>query len=289
MTLLRSLLARRDIWHRIAVERLTEPLHLNLLSLGVAAFGGLRRKILFDLVLRQQHAFGLLHAADQALARGVRRVTAVELGVGSGTGLLNLCEIARLVTAETSVEFDLVGFDTGRGMPPPTDHRDHPELYREGWFPMDRDRLTAALPPNARLILGDLATTIDEFASTLDASAPLGFATLDVDFYSSSKPALRLFEGPAPGYFPYVTLYVDDIAMPTSNRFGGELLAIDEFNAEHELRKIDVDRTLVYTRVFKHAEWLAHMYKVHVLDHAERNDATPPDQIVAVENPYLVR
>jgi hypothetical protein len=50
-----------------------------------------------------------------------------------------------------------------------------------------------------------------------------------------------------------VPVYVDDIAMPTSNRFGGELLAIDEFNAEHELRKIDVDRTLVYTRVFKHA------------------------------------
>ena len=289
MSLLRSLLARRDIWHRIAVERLTEPLHLNLLSLGVAATGGLRRKVLFDLVVRQQHAYGLLHAADQALARGVRRVTAVELGVGGGTGLLNMCEIARLVTAETSVEFDLVGFDTGSGMPAPTDHRDHPELYREGWFPMDRDSLTAALPPNARLILGDLATTIDEFASTLDASAPLGFATLDVDFYSSSKHALRLFEGPAHGYFPYVTLYVDDIAMPTSNRFGGELLAIDEFNAEHELRKIDVDRTLVFSRVFKHAEWLSHMYKVHVLDHAERNDATPPEQIVVVDNPYLVR
>ena len=31
------------------------------------------------------------------------------------------------------------------------------------------------------------------------------------------------------------------------------------------------------------------MYKVHVLDHAERNDRTPPEQTVVVDNPYLVR
>ena len=152
---------------------------------------------------------------------------------------------------------------------------------------MDRDRLIDALPTNARVILGDLAATIDEFASSLDASAPLGFATLDVDFYSSSKHALRLFDGPAQGYFPYVSVYVDDIAMPTSNRFGGELLAIEEFNAEHELRKLDVDRALINTRVFKHAEWLSHMYKLHVLDHEERNNLTPPDTVLRVDNPYL--
>ena len=30
------------------------------------------------------------------------------------------------------------GLDTGEGMPPPRDHRDHPELYGQGWYPMDR-------------------------------------------------------------------------------------------------------------------------------------------------------
>jgi hypothetical protein len=84
-----------------------------------------------------------------------------------------------------------------------------------------------------------------------------------------------------------VPLYVDDIALATSNRFGGELLAIDEFNAEHELRKIDVDRALVNRRVFNHAEWLSHMYKLHVLDHEERNNLTPPANVVRFDNPYL--
>ena len=101
--LLRSQLARRDIWRRAAVERLTEPLHLNLISAGVALFGGVRSKAAFDLVVRRQHAYGLLKAADEAKARGLREVTVVELGVASGTGLLNICEVGARMTEETGV------------------------------------------------------------------------------------------------------------------------------------------------------------------------------------------
>src|SRR5436190_7273981 len=121
MSLLTSLLSRRDVWERIAVERLTEPLHLNVIAGLVAIFGGTRAKISFDLLVRQQHAFGLLHAADTAVARGVQRVTVVELGVGAGTGLLNLCALAAEVTKITGVEVDIIGFDTGSGLPPPID------------------------------------------------------------------------------------------------------------------------------------------------------------------------
>lgn len=269
------------------MERLTEPLHLNVAAAGVALAGGLRAKIAFDLIVRQPHAYGLLHAADLAIARGLRRVTVVELGVGGGTGLLNLCDLAQRIAEETGVCFDLVGFDTGAGMPPPGDYRDHPELYKQGWFPMDEKALAAALPDNARLIIGDIADTIDEFAATLSPAAPLGFATLDVDTYSSTRHALRLFTGPPDGYFPYVPTYVDDIALPTHTRFAGELLAIDEFNAEQELRKVDRDTTILNGRVFQRAEWLTHMFKLHVMDHPERTDLRPPEDLVVVDNPYI--
>jgi hypothetical protein len=52
VALIWSLLRRRDIWQRIGTERLTEPLHLNLLALPVAAFGNTRAKIAFDLLVR---------------------------------------------------------------------------------------------------------------------------------------------------------------------------------------------------------------------------------------------
>ena len=42
MSLLSNLLGRKDIWRRIAVERLTEPLHLNVIAAFVAIFGGHR-------------------------------------------------------------------------------------------------------------------------------------------------------------------------------------------------------------------------------------------------------
>lgn len=60
---LRRLLERR-IWGRILRERLTEPIHLNVAALAVALFGSYRRKVDFDLIMRPQHAFGLLRAAD---------------------------------------------------------------------------------------------------------------------------------------------------------------------------------------------------------------------------------
>jgi len=285
--LLRSQLARRDIWRRAAVERFTEPLHLNAISAAVALFGGLRAKTAFDLLVRRQHAYGLLKAADEARARGLREVTAVELGVASGTGLLNICELGARIEKETGVVLRVAGFDTGEGMPPPADYRDHPELYKEGWFPMDREALEAKLPANAELHFGPIDATMPAFVEGLGPQAPLGFASLDVDFYSSSKDALRLFDGRPDAYLPFVTVYVDDLALSTHTRYAGELLAIREFNQEHELRKLDWDWNLANTRVFKRAEWLTHMFKLHVLDHPERSDLSRSAEIASFENPYL--
>jgi hypothetical protein len=43
---------------------------------------------------------------------------------------------ASKTTAVTGVKIDVYGFDTGKGLPPPRTYRDHPELYRQGDFPM---------------------------------------------------------------------------------------------------------------------------------------------------------
>ena len=191
-----NLIKRKDILERIMIERLTEPLHLNLIAAGVALFGSTRLKISFDLLLRQQHAYGLLFAADEAKKRNLTSVTVVELGVGSGTGLLNICELAEKITQSTGIEFKIFGLDTGVGMPPPQDYRDHPELYKEGWFPMNQEKLTAKLPAACKLIIGNLKNTLKDFVENLSQLSPLGFATLDVDYYSSLlRSSARAFPG----------------------------------------------------------------------------------------------
>jgi len=275
-------------WRRVILERLTEPLHLNLFSLLVMALGSYRAKIAFDLVIRQQHAYGLLRAADMAKEAGLRSVTVVEFGVAAGAGLLNLCKIAGRLQKLTGVNFTIVGFDTGSGMPPPLDHRDHPELYQRGDFPMDPQRLMKALPSNARLILGPICDTAAAFRNELSSDSPLSFVSIDVDYYSSARDALLLLEDPDPGkYLPMTLVYLDDVMFENHNQWCGELLAVNEFNNAHSLRKIERDRFLNTRRIFKHARWLDQIFLLHLFDHPVRQRLDPARAARVLSNPFF--
>ncbi|MGH7987761.1 MAG: hypothetical protein ACREQX_15965 [Candidatus Binataceae bacterium] len=244
--LIRKIMGQRSARYRILRERLTEPLHLNLASMLVAGFGGFRARVAWDLVQRAHYAYGLLEGADQARAAGLDSFTAVEFGVAAGEGLLNLCKIAERIKAATGVTVQIAGFDTGQGMPPPTDYRDHPEQFATGDFPMDFAALRARLPANCRLVLGPVGDTVEQFRRTvLNAQAPLGFVAFDLDYYSSTKQAFALLTDPnAAKYLFLPLLYFDDIVLPSYSDWAGELLAINEFNAEQQMRKIQQYRFL---------------------------------------------
>ena len=281
-------LANRSVWKRIFVERLTEPVHLNIIAAFVAVFGTTRAKIAFDLLLRNQHAFALLYAADRAKLYGIRRITTIEFGVANGAGLLNMCELASLVTEATGTEIDIVGFDSGSGMPEVRTYKDHPEAYRPGWYPMqDRARLESALPSNARLIIGEISQTLPEFLSQLSAAAPIGFVSLDVDYYWSTVEALQVFRGAPLNYLPMVPIYLDDVSADIHNPWCGELAAVGEFNGTDEMRKIGPMNFLRETRVFKNARWISQMYVLHVFDHPARFSVLRDYADVVQTNPYL--
>jgi hypothetical protein len=282
-------LGHRYIWERLFVERLSEPFHLNLISLAVAAFGSFRAKAAFDLVIRCQHAYGLLKSADYAKSLGFKSVTLIEFGVAAGAGLLNICHIAKQVTQCTGVEFRIYGFDTGSGMPPPQGYKDHPDLYASGDFPMNFDALSRKLPTNCKLIVGDIATTLRDFLSAADPASPIGFVSLDVDYYTSTRDALAVFDGQASLYLPRVQIYLDDLEDMSHNSWCGELLAVHEFNQAHELRKIERHAFLRGYRIFKNARWIDHMFQLHVLDHAVRSEARVATDLspVVLTNPYL--
>lgn len=258
----------RKIW----IERLTEPVHLNLASLFVGMFGRYRSRVAFDLVIRQQYAYSILRAADQALEYGISKLTIIEFGVANGAGLLNMCRIAERTSRATGVQFRVIGFDTGAGVPAPADYRDHPEQWQQGDFPMmEVEKLRGALPSNAELIIGDVANTLPPFLETISAEQPVGFIAVDVDYYSSAKSVLRVFSSDAEKYLPATLVYLDDIDHICSNQWAGELLAVSEFNSESELRKIAPFAMLRSLRIFKNPQWIDHMYIAHVHDHALRS------------------
>jgi hypothetical protein len=273
---------------RVLRERLSEPLHLNLLAAFVALFGSHRAKVYFDLAFRQYTAFCLLDAADRAASLGVKRISVLEFGVASGAGLLNICENAAAATRATGVEFDVYGFDTGTGLPPPRSYRDHPELYKQGDFPMDFEALRSRLPSNAKLVLGDIAVTVPQFLKE-QLTAPLGYVALDVDYYWSAVEALRIFSGPAELYLPLVNLYLDDCHDAYHNPACGEMLACNELNAGNPSRQIYPYTALTEKRLFKNASWISKIYAVHILDHAVRTEGFERAASKVISNPYLTR
>jgi hypothetical protein len=272
---------------KVLVERGTEPLHLNLLSLIVAACGSYRAKVDFDLVVRQQYAFPILYAADAAKQYGHKAVTIIEFGVAGGAGLLNMCRIAERTRAATGIDFRIIGFDTGKGMPAPLDYRDLPESFQSGDFPMDVERLRQALPDFAELIIGDVAETVPEFLDTLPDDAPIGFVAVDVDYYSSAKKALEVLTGAPELYLPVVPVYLDDIGVDGSNPWTGELLAVDEFNRENRLRKIAPFTLLRSRRIFKNTQWIDRMFAAHIHDHALRSPAHRRQSRNVLPNEYI--
>ncbi len=273
------------IWRRIFLERLAEPLHLNFIALLVAAAGGFRAKVAFDLVVRQQHAFSLLQAADYARELGISRITAIEFGVANGAGLMNICKVCQRVSDITGVTFDIVGFDSGQGMPPPRDYRDHPEYYSHRDYPMhDEGGLRSQLPGNCKLVIGDVSRTVPEFLHACES--PVGFISIDVDYYWSTVEALRILDGRAGQYLPLVPVYVDDIEYDGHSIFAGEQLAIEEFNRRNPMRKITKFGFLRQKRVFQRPNWIDHMYLAHVFDHPARSHAVGKRGGVVLENPY---
>jgi hypothetical protein len=274
-------------FRKVFVERLTEPLHLNLASLFVAIFGSYRMKVDFDLAVRQQYAFPLLYAAETAKRYGIPRVTALEFGVANGAGLMNMCRLAERTRRAVGVDFRIIGFDTGVGMPPAIDYRDLPDTYQQGDFPMmDAQRLRKSLPSFAELFIGDVKDTVPQFLPTVSADAPIGFVSVDVDYYSA-REVLKVLTGRPDQYLPIISVFLDDITADSINPWTGELLAVNEFNLEHEHRKIAPFTLLRSKRIFKNAQWIDRMYAGHIHDHRLRSPAFQRATKDVIPNEYL--
>jgi hypothetical protein len=225
----------------------------------------LETKIALDLYPRPNYAYGVYRAATQSRALGIPAVTALELGVGRGEGLLALEAVAEDVEAYTRVRIGTFGFDLGEGLPAPRDYRDLPYLYEPGYYRMDPALLRARLR-RSELVLGDVAETLPAFLG--HATPPIGFVAFDLDYYTSTAAALQIFAGNCEHFLPRVLCYFDDIAneQALQTEHTGALLAVSEFNAQHPRIQIDRITGFEYSRVIRDV-WNIKMYVCHFFDH----------------------
>lgn len=222
----------------------------------------LSSKVLWEAAERPQYALGVLFAARLAKELKIPEIIAIEFGVASGEGLLALAVMSAQAEEETGTRILVYGFDSGIGLPPSSDPRDHPDKWRAGDYPLD-PHVRYRLNRNTRLILGDVADTVPKFVAA--QTAPVGFAAMDLDLYSSTRAALELFTLPNAQMLPKTALYFDDIVQHFNHSFAGELLAIDEFNLETAAVKIDRWRGIQEFTAFSDSLWASQMYIAHQL------------------------
>jgi hypothetical protein len=229
-------------------------------------------KLDFNTIERPWYGHCLLHAAKLARKLGHRQISAIEFGVAGGNGLLALERHAAHVTRETGVGISLFGFDTGKGMPQPLDYRDMPYLWQAGHFSMDVELLQARLQ-SSKLILGPIEATLLTFLET-EAPPPIGFIAFDLDFYSSTVSALKIFEAEHRYLLPRVACYVDDMVGDIDwayHAFAGELLAIKEFNTAHADIKVARVQGLRFYLGRLPQIWHEQIFVAHIFKHPEYN------------------
>lgn len=224
-----------------------------------------------------QYAYGLIQAVALAGVLDVTAISALEIGVAGGNGLVALERLRDVHAPASGVEIAVAGFDLGSGMPAPHDYRDLPYIWREGFFRMDEPKLRARLQ-SAELFIGDIAQTGPRYLA--GRPAPIGFISFDVDYYSSTLAAFAALLDAAPERFlPRVICYFDDTVGPhheMHSDFTGELLAISEFNAAHGQRKIGKLNGLRHKIAPLDGPWVEGIFVLHLFDHPRYCDYIYP-------------
>ncbi len=217
-------------------------------------------------ILRSSYTWGVLHGAHLARALGISRISVIEFGVAGGNGLIALELAAEKTHQCLGVEIDVHGFDTGHGLPSPVDYRDHPNSYAESDYRMDEKTLRSRLT-GARLHLGPVRDTVGTFLGS--NPSPVAFISFDLDYYGSTVDAFTLLQSDARNLLPRVHCYFDDIMGFTFSEWGGERLAIKEFNEAQPQRKISPIFGLKYflPPMCATQQWSEMMYLAHAFDH----------------------
>lgn len=217
----------------------------------------------WDVFQRPAYAYGIYNAAVLASKLDIKAITCIEFGVGTGTGLLLMQKYSKLIGQTLGVEINVVGFDSGLGLPTPVDYRDMPHVWGTGMFNFDQDKLMSKLSRKVTMVMGDVRRTVSEFLVT--DYAPIGFVSFDLDQYSGTKAALSIL---ATGRtLPRTYCYFDDVIWPDwacYNDYAGELLAIREFNCSTNNDKKHIAKIphLAYLRKRRNV-WNEQMYVCH--------------------------
>jgi hypothetical protein len=178
---------------------------------------------------------------------------------------------AQSIGKKLGIEIEVYGFDTAAGLPKiEDDYRDMPFCWQQGSMKMDFEALSKRLK-KAKLVIGDIKDTGLSFFETYKP-APIAAVSFDMDLYSSTAAALKIFEGSDTYLLPRVFSYFDDIFVGEDGLISdwtGERLAIKEFNEKDTMKKISPMYWLIQNPHITRAYNM--IYVFHKFNHKDYN------------------
>jgi len=229
-------------------------------------------KLEHDLLPEPYYGYCILSAAQQAKVLGYERISIIEFGVAGGNGLLSIEWNCQQISNIVGIDFEVCGFDSGIGLPKPSDPKDLPYLWFEGDFLMDIALLQSKLTIS-ELVIGDVKKTVLDFYDKYNP-APVACIFEDLDYYTSTLDSFNIFETEPDNYLPRIPIYFDDVIgrfeFPM-NEWVGELAAIKAFNELNESKKIGKINYLNHKRRVP-AKWNDCIYVFQDFEHPRYRD-----------------
>ena len=233
-------------------------------------FFSFKFRLAIDAHMYPPYAYGMYCAALQAKALGLTAVSIIEFGVAAGHGLLEMELYADQIFHETGINVHIFGFDSGVGLPESDNYKDQLYFWGEGDFKQNQNALNKKLK-KSKVIYGDVGETIISFLKK-KVCPPIGFISFDLDFFSSTTSALKIFNGDDDFFLPRVECYFDDVGsteLLCASEETGVLKAISDFN-ELTDNKVLQKMGLQASRR-NPAAWNNHMYVQHRFNHKNYN------------------
>ena len=211
----------------------------------------------------------IYETSKNAIKLGYNEINIIELGVAGGDGIRTLVKYKNKIEKILKIKINIIGFDTGTGLPETNYKQDLPFFWKKGDYTnQDLNKLEKDFT-NVKIYQGNISSTLEEFIN--QNKNKIGLIIFDLDLYSSTKlflnkiPELSKENLLLPRTFCYFDdLFLADYCLDDTN---GEPLAISEFNIEFE--KFKLGKYFDHINDFKFPLAKGQIYTLHDLNNVD--------------------
>ena len=211
----------------------------------------------------------IYETSKNAIKLGYNEINIIELGVAGGDGIRTLVKYKKKIEKILKIKINIIGFDTGTGLPETNYKQDLPFFWKKGDYTnQNLDKLEKDFT-NVKIYQGNISSTLEKFINK--NKKKIGLIIFDLDLYSSTKsflnkiPELSKENLLLPRTFCYFDdLFLADYCLDDTN---GEPLAISEFNIK--FKEFKLGKYFDHINDFKFPLAKGQIYTLHDLNNLD--------------------